>query len=67
VPTYLRQPRFPLAPDAVQFTRPLYPYPDVAAYSGGGDPAAAASFVRRRPGAAPPGSPATAATPAAAP
>jgi feruloyl esterase len=57
-PTYVRQPRFPLPPGAVQFTRPLYPYPDVAAYAGSGDPASAGSFVRRQPAATPlPGPP----------
>jgi feruloyl esterase len=27
VPTFVRQPRFPLAPGAVEYTRPVYPYP----------------------------------------
>lgn len=27
VPTFVRQPRFPLAPGTVEYTRPVYPYP----------------------------------------
>ena len=30
VPTLVHQPRFPLAPATVEYTRPVYPYPDVA-------------------------------------
>ena len=30
VPTLVHQPRFPLPPATVEYTRPVYPYPDVA-------------------------------------
>ena len=43
-----RQPRFPYAASDVVFTRPLYPYPDVARYSGKGDSNDAANFERVR-------------------
>jgi hypothetical protein len=36
---------FPLANKAVSFTRPVYPYPLRAAYSGSGDPNDAANFA----------------------
>src|SRR5262249_12486634 len=36
---------FPLDPDEVQFTRPVYPYPLRAKYKGSGDPNDAANFV----------------------
>ena len=29
--------RFPLAPESVAYTRPIFPYPDLPAYSGNGD------------------------------
>lgn len=51
VPTYGRQPRFPLPAAEVEFTRPVFPYPEVARYSGAGDPQAAASFIRQPPAA----------------
>lgn len=35
---------FPPPPDAVSFSRPVYPYPAWAKYDGTGDPAVAASF-----------------------
>ncbi|HEX6674791.1 MAG TPA: hypothetical protein VF486_07180 [Actinomycetes bacterium] len=35
---------------AVVQTRPICPYPEVAAYKGHGDPAAASNFACRRPG-----------------
>lgn len=44
-----RQPRFPVAAAEIEFTRPLYPYPDVARYSGKGDSNDAANFERVRP------------------
>jgi feruloyl esterase len=49
VPTYVRQPRFPLPPEQVLFERPVFPYPEVAEYAGSGDPASASSFRRRPP------------------
>ena len=36
---------FPLDPSRIQFTRPVYPYPIGAKYSGHGDPNNAANFV----------------------
>ncbi len=33
----LPRPRYPLDPDAVEWTRPVYPYPDTAVWSGRGD------------------------------
>jgi feruloyl esterase len=44
------QPRFPVTAAEIQFTRPLYPYPDIARYSGKGDSNDAASFERVHPG-----------------
>lgn len=44
-----RYPDHPLPPNRIQFTRPLYPYPDYAVYSGTGDPDEADSFERRSP------------------
>ena len=38
------QPSFPLDPAAVEFSRPIYPYPTEAVYLGHGDPKDAASF-----------------------
>lgn len=38
-------PHFPLSRAQIQFSRPIYPYPIVARYSGHGDPADASSFV----------------------
>jgi len=52
VQTFVRQPRFPLPPDEIVYSRPVYPYPDVAHYSGDGDPDDAASFRRIRRDAA---------------
>ena len=36
---------FPLDPAAIAKTRPLYPFPDVAAYTGSGDPTKAENFA----------------------
>jgi feruloyl esterase len=63
VPTYLRQPRFPLPAADVLFTRPVFPYPEVAGYAGQGDAQAASSFHRRPPAAPGPAAVITAATP----
>jgi len=38
------QPQFPLDPNAIAFTRPVYPYPIRAKYRGRGDPNDAANF-----------------------
>jgi hypothetical protein len=40
---------YPLDPAQIKFSRPIYPYPARAMYSGHGDPNAAASFKRRSP------------------
>jgi hypothetical protein len=48
VPTFIRQPRFPLDPGKVQGARPLYPYPDVAVHDGKGNPADPGSWTRGR-------------------
>jgi feruloyl esterase len=56
VPVTVRQPRFPLSGETVM-KRPVFPYPDLARYSGQGDPLDPASYTRvsRGPdGAAPP-------------
>ncbi len=50
VPVTVRQPRFPLAGE-VQLKRPVFPYPDIARYSGKGDPLDPASYLRATPGA----------------
>lgn len=42
---------FPLDPAHVKFTRPVYPYPTVAMYSGCGDASEATSFVPVEPSA----------------
>lgn len=42
----LPRPIYPLAKDAYDRTRPVYPYPDVAKYSGKGDPNLAANWVK---------------------
>jgi feruloyl esterase len=42
------QPRFPPVASEILFTRPLYPYPDIARYPGKGDSNDAASFERVR-------------------
>lgn len=39
-----RRQTFPLDPSAVEFSRPIYPYPATARYSGRGDPTSAANF-----------------------
>lgn len=41
----LRRLQFPLDPARVRFTRPVYPYPTSARYSGRGDPNSAANFL----------------------
>jgi feruloyl esterase len=43
-----RRNTFPLQTENVAFTRPIYPYPDVAKYLGQGDPNDAANFSRVR-------------------
>jgi Tannase and feruloyl esterase len=40
----VRRREFPLDPQAVEFSRPVYPYPTVARYRGHGDPNAVSSF-----------------------
>jgi hypothetical protein len=40
----IRRLEFPLAPGAIEFSRPVYPYPTKTRYSGHGDPKDAASF-----------------------
>lgn len=50
VPTTVRQPRFPPA-GAIELRRPIFPYPDVARYTGHGDPLDPASYQRVRRGA----------------
>lgn len=40
-----RRLRFPLDREAVQFTRPIYPYPTLTQFSGHGDPNDAANFT----------------------
>ena len=42
----LPRPIYPLPAGSFDRTRPVYPYPDVARYSGNGDPAQAASWVK---------------------
>jgi hypothetical protein len=44
-----RRLKFPLDPQRVEFTRPVYPYPKVAKYLGRGDPKDAASFGPAEP------------------
>ncbi len=44
-PITVRQPRFPRAGE-LELKRPLFPYPDVARYSGRGDPLDPASYTR---------------------
>ena len=58
VPLTVRQPRFPLAGE-LQRRRPLFPWPDLARYSGAGDPLDPASWARVTPAeaTAPPPSP----------
>jgi feruloyl esterase len=41
--------RFPMAPDQVAFTRPVFPYPIAAVYGGRGDRNDAANWVARVP------------------
>lgn len=48
VPLTVRQPRFPLAGE-IQRRRPLFPWPDLARYSGTGDPLDPANWVRVTP------------------
>ncbi len=43
-----RRNTFPLRAEDIAFTRPIYPYPDVAKYKGQGDPNDAVSFKRAR-------------------
>lgn len=42
---FLHPPSFPLDPQRIQFTRPVYPYPIGAKYTGRGDPNDAANFT----------------------
>lgn len=44
-----RYPDHPLPPERIELTRPLFPYPDYAIYSGSGDPNQADSFIRATP------------------
>ena len=44
----LPRPRYPLAPGTYDRTRPVYPFPDYAVYSGTGDPALASSWKAKR-------------------
>jgi hypothetical protein len=44
-----RRQTFPLDPATVQFSRPVYPYPTIAKYSGHGDPNDAANFGPAEP------------------
>jgi feruloyl esterase len=37
--------KFPLDPATIEFTRPVYPYPTTAKYSGHGNPKDAANFT----------------------
>jgi len=46
---YLEWTKFPLDPDKVSFTRPIYPFPLQAKYKGRGNPNDAASFAPFRP------------------
>ena len=46
VPNFVRYPRFPDDLSTVRFSRPVYPYPDVAIYDGTGPMEDAASFKR---------------------
>lgn len=46
--TATRAPRFPLAPEAIARARPVYAYPDIAAYGGSGDPAKAENWRKRQ-------------------
>jgi len=43
----MHAPQFPLDPQTVAFTRPVYPYPTRAVYKGRGDPNSASSFAPR--------------------
>lgn len=43
---FFRQPRFPVEPGNVAFSRPVFPYPDVAIYDGSGPVDEASSFRR---------------------
>ena len=46
VPNFVRRPRFPEDLSKVMFSRPVFPYPDVAHYDGSGPPDRASSFIR---------------------
>ncbi len=46
VPNFIRRPRFPEDLSTVMFSRPVFPYPDVAHYDGSDPPDHAASFIR---------------------
>lgn len=46
--------RYPLPADAVEFTRPVYPYPARAHYRGSGDPNSASSFIPESPASSQP-------------
>ena len=45
-PNFVRRPRFPVDPSTVLFSRPVFPYPDVAIYDGKGPVEEAGSFKR---------------------
>jgi feruloyl esterase len=45
----LPRPRFPLEPAAVDWARPLFPYPAVARFSGKGDPDRPGNWVEHQP------------------
>ncbi len=44
----LPRPRYPLADDAFDWVRPIYPYPDLAEYDGRGDPGDPRNWRRAR-------------------
>jgi feruloyl esterase len=53
VSTLVRQPRFPIPQGELVLARPVYPYPDIARYSGEGDANDPASYLRVRRGSSP--------------
>ena len=46
VPNFVRRPHFPVEPSTVRFSRPVFPYPDIAIYDGSGPVEEASSFKR---------------------
>jgi len=46
--TALHSASFPIDPRIIRYTRPVFPYPDVAIYSGNGNPHDAKNFLRKR-------------------